>query len=95
MNNSSVKYLISLMLVICVMLSPNIGVCMELLDSEPETEELCVMESIIATKIVIQEHDVDKVETFLNKHHIYHKLKTSRKQSMGRNLTKEYCVFRE
>lgn len=77
------------------MLSSNIGACTEPLDPEPETEELCVIESIITAEIVIQEHDVDKVETFHNKHHIYHKLTTSREQSIGRNLTKEYCVFRE
>lgn len=95
MNSSSVRYLVSLMLVICVMLSPNIGACAESVESEPEMEELCVMESIIAAEIVIQEHNVDKLETFHTKHHIFHKQMTSREQSMGRNLTKEYCVFRE
>lgn len=95
MNSSSVRYLVSLMLVICVMFSPNIGSCSDSVESEPEMEELCVMESIIATEITIPECDVDKVKTFHNKHQIHHKLTISREQSMGRNLTKEYCVFRE
>lgn len=97
MYSHFVGLITSIILVISMMLSPNIVLYPEVAESEPEIEELCIIESVISTGIAIPAYDdnASKKNCIIDKNDIHHKQKSRLTQVIFRSLNKEYCVFRE
>lgn len=91
------SYLTSVIVVIAVMLSPNVGMCIENMDAELEPDEICCVQSRR------DEAEIMLPETSnLNVRHHYHHyqratfssiIQSSRTSAHGFSVL--YCIFRE